>query len=260
MSRPSSVGEVIIVGAGAGRPGFITVEGLEALRTADVIIYDRLAPRGLLRHARPGARLVYAGKAPGHHSMSQEDINDLLLRHAREGARVVRLKGGDPLFFGRGEEECLHVLRHGVRCRIIPGIPSPLALASLYLVPLAGRGFSSSIAFATGTRSGGTPLGRDEIRRLLLSADTVIFVMATRIYRDIVEEAASTRGPEEAVLVAEDLGGPGERVWCTRAGSREALLQRPSPPAIIVVGGAARWAMENAERYACSSSARTGRR
>lgn len=249
MRRPS---RVLIVGAGSGGPGSITLDGLDALRSADLVVYDRLIHQDLLRHARPGAELVYAGKAPGRHAMSQEEINRLLLEGALRGLRVVRLKGGDPLFFGRGEEECVYLLRRGVPCKVIPGVPSPFAAAARFLIPLAGRGFSSSVGFTTGVLQGGRLLGRERIARMLEALDTVVFLMATRLYPTIVEETLRVRGPREGVAIVEDLGGS-ERLTLGAASSPEILGARPEPPAIIIVGGAARWAIQARERSGYSS-------
>ncbi len=238
---------VYIVGAGSGSPGYLTLEAVDVLRRADVVVYDRLIPARVLDYARPDAVKVYVGKAPGRHSKSQDEINRILLGYATEGKTVVRLKGGDPLFFGRGEEECMFLLRHGVPCKVLPGIASPFAAAARFLIPLAGRGFSSSVAFATGVTAGGAPLPRERIRALLASADTVVFLMATRIYEEIIEAVLEMRGDREAVAVIEDLGGR-ERIALGEASDPRIRKHTPRPPALIIVGGAARWAMEREER------------
>ncbi|HID72338.1 TPA: uroporphyrin-III C-methyltransferase, partial [Candidatus Micrarchaeota archaeon] len=100
-------GKVVIVGAGPGDPELITVKGLRALREADVVVYDRLVPEDLLKWAKPGAELIFAGKAAGKKRFTQEEINELLVKRAKEGKLAVRLKGGDPMVLGRGGEEML---------------------------------------------------------------------------------------------------------------------------------------------------------
>src|SRR5579871_790183 len=100
----TTVGTVYLIGAGPGDPGLITVRGLELLRRADVVVYDRLAHPALLQHARPDAERIYVGKASAHHAMKQDEINALLVDRAQRGLNVARLKGGDPLVFGRGGE------------------------------------------------------------------------------------------------------------------------------------------------------------
>src|SRR5438067_12220798 len=110
-----SDGRVVLVGAGPGDPGLLTVRGREWLSRADVVVYDRLANPALLDHAPPTAERIYAGKSPERHALSQGEIDDLLVEQARRGRLVVRLKGGDPFVFGRGGEEALALATAGVR-------------------------------------------------------------------------------------------------------------------------------------------------
>ncbi|WP_025699858.1 uroporphyrinogen-III C-methyltransferase, partial [Paenibacillus forsythiae] len=107
-------GTISIVGAGPGDPELITVKAVRRIREADVVLYDRLVPQELLDYAKPDARLIYCGKAPGRHSMSQEQIIHVMIRQARLGHKVVRLKGGDPFVFGRGGEEALAAAEAGI--------------------------------------------------------------------------------------------------------------------------------------------------
>ena len=98
-------GKVLLVGAGPGDPGLITVRGMECIRIADVVVYDYLAPTSCLEYASKEAELIYVGKKEGHHTIPQEDINRLIIEKATQGLIVTRLKGGDPYIFGRGGEE-----------------------------------------------------------------------------------------------------------------------------------------------------------
>ncbi|MEM0497758.1 MAG: uroporphyrinogen-III C-methyltransferase, partial [Acidilobaceae archaeon] len=143
-------GKVFIVGGGPGDPELITIKGLKLVREADVILYDRLCPVEVLKEAKPNAIKIYVGKEPGSHMYSQDDINRMLVEYASQGLNVVRLKGGDPLVFGRGEEECIYVVSHGIECIIIPGVSSFLAASANALAPLTSRGYSSSFAVTTG--------------------------------------------------------------------------------------------------------------
>ncbi len=239
-------GRIVLVGAGPGAPDLITIRGAKWLARADVVVYDRLVDESLLSLAPRSARLVYAGKAPGRHAMSQEEINSLLVDEAQHGKTVVRLKGGDPLFYGRGEEECAYALARGVPCEVVPGVPSPFGAAAEHLIPLAGRGYSSTVAFAPGRLAGGRPLPREKIHSLLSAADTLVVLMGASRAREILEAAAEARGPGEAAVIVERATLPGSRIL---AGSIESLLgeaARVSPPAIIVVGGAARWRIDHA--------------
>lgn len=152
-------GKVFIVGAGPGADDLITLRGLHALQQAEVILYDALMPSKLLEQAPPTAERIYVGKRCGRHSMKQEEITRLILAKAHEGNIVVRLKGGDPLIFGRGGEEALACAEAGVDFEIIPGVSAALGAASFAGIPLTHRGISSSVAFVTahGARCGESP-------------------------------------------------------------------------------------------------------
>jgi uroporphyrin-III C-methyltransferase len=154
-----SAGKIYIVGAGPGADDLITLRGLRALREADVVLYDALIGSDLLDQAAEFAECVYVGKRCGRHSMKQEEITRLLLAKACEGKIVVRLKGGDPLIFGRGGEEALACAEAGVDFEIVPGVSAVLGAAAFAGIPLTHRGISSSVAFVTahGARSGESP-------------------------------------------------------------------------------------------------------
>lgn len=143
-------GKAYLVGAGPGRADLITVRGLQVLQQADVVIYDRLVSMELLEEARPRAQLFYVGKRPGHHSMTQDGINQLLVAQVRLGKQVVRLKGGDPFVFGRGGEEALALREAGLPFEIVPGISSAMAVPAFAGIPLTQRGMSTSFAVVTG--------------------------------------------------------------------------------------------------------------
>ncbi|MBI3393736.1 MAG: HemD protein, partial [Nitrospirae bacterium] len=115
-------GKVILVGAGPGDPGLITIKGKEAIEQADVVVYDYLASARLLSYARPDAEKIYVGKKGGEHTVAQEGINDLIVTRAREGKIVVRLKGGDPFVFGRGGEEAEELATAGIPFEVVPGV------------------------------------------------------------------------------------------------------------------------------------------
>ncbi len=143
-------GKVYLVGAGPGDPGLLTIRGLECIRKADLIIYDRLVNPAILRHARPEAELIYVGKATGAHTMKQEDINRLLVDKAKEGKIVVRLKGGDPFVFGRGGEEAEFLADQGIGFEVVPGVTSATAAPAYAGIPVTHRDFCSALGIITG--------------------------------------------------------------------------------------------------------------
>ncbi|MBW2034033.1 MAG: uroporphyrinogen-III C-methyltransferase, partial [Deltaproteobacteria bacterium] len=138
-------GKVYLVGAGPGDPG-----GKECLSLADVIIYDYLANRAFLEYAKDEAELIYVGKKGGSHTVSQEEISDLIVDRARKGLVVVRLKGGDPFIFGRGGEEAQELAQAGVAFEVIPGVSSAIAVPACAGIPLTHRDYTSTVAFITG--------------------------------------------------------------------------------------------------------------
>ncbi len=146
----SSRGIVYLVGAGPGDPGLLTLRGAELIRRADLVVYDHLASARLLDLAPPHAIRICAGKSSGHCALDQDQINALLLEHAQAGRVIVRLKGGDPLVFGRGAEEAEHLARHGVPFEIIPGVTAGTGATAYAGIPVTHRGLSSAVAFVTG--------------------------------------------------------------------------------------------------------------
>ncbi len=152
-------GKVYLVGAGPGDPGLMTVKGLELVRRADVIAFDRLIPAGILDEARPDAECVDVGKLPQKHRLSQDEINVLLIDRAQQGKLVVRLKGGDPFVFGRGGEEALACIAAGVPFEVVPGVSSAIAVPAYAGVPVTHRGVVRAFTVATGHDNPNQPEG-----------------------------------------------------------------------------------------------------
>lgn len=144
-------GRVTLVGAGPGDPELITVKGLNAIKQADVILYDALSAEALLDYASGDCIKIYVGKRCGKHSLKQADINTLIIQYARSHGHVVRLKGGDPFIFGRGHEEMLALEKNNIEVEVIPGISSVTSLPLLQSVPLTRRNLSESFWVMTGT-------------------------------------------------------------------------------------------------------------
>ncbi len=143
-------GKVYLVGAGPGDPGLLTVRGLECIERADVIVYDNLVNPSLLRHARPDAELIFAGKSAKKHTLSQDETNALLIAKAKEGKVVTRLKGGDPFVFGRGGEEAQELREAGISFEIVPGISSAIAAPAYAGIPVTHRAVATAFMVVTG--------------------------------------------------------------------------------------------------------------
>ena len=150
MNQGPAPGEVWLVGAGPGDPGLLTLRAASALRVADIVFHDALPGRAVLAMARADATLQNVGKRKGNVPWPQERINAALIEAARAGQRVVRLKGGDPLLFGRGGEELLALAAAGIPVDVVPGVSSASAAAAVLRMPLTHRGAASAVSFVTG--------------------------------------------------------------------------------------------------------------
>jgi uroporphyrinogen III methyltransferase/synthase len=187
------LGHVTLVGAGPGDPGLITVKGLESLRTADAVVYDRLASPRLLAEARPDAEMYDAGKGRDDHRMTQTEINELLVELGLNGKTVCRLKGGDPFVFGRGGEEALDLAAAGVPWSVVPGISSTIAAPAYAGIPVTQRGMSTSLTIVTGSEDPNKPDSTINWDALAGISGTLVFVMGWKGMNDIVA-ALTSRG------------------------------------------------------------------
>jgi uroporphyrin-III C-methyltransferase len=150
---------ITLVGAGPGDADLITIKGIKALKTADVVLYDALVNEELLEFAPETATKVFVGKRSGDHSHSQESINKLMVDYALNYGHVVRLKGGDPFVFGRGYEELDHAASYSIKTEVVPGISSSIAVPGLQNIPVTHRGKSESFWVVTGTTADGRVSG-----------------------------------------------------------------------------------------------------
>jgi uroporphyrinogen III methyltransferase / synthase len=230
---------IYLVGSGPGDPGLFTVKGLRCMEEADAVVYDRLAPESLLKHARAGAELIYVGKRPGEPSLSQEEINALLVELGRAGKTVVRLKGGDPYIFGRGGEEALALIEAGLPFEVVPGVTSGTAAPAYAGIPLTHRGLSASVAFVTGQEDPTKGNSDVDWNRIACGADTLVLYMGIGRLREISSKLISAgRSPGTPVAVIRWGSVPEQR---TITATLEDIAERVAeanlkPPAITVVG------------------------
>jgi uroporphyrin-III C-methyltransferase len=207
-------GAVHLVGGGPGDPGLITSRGLELLRSADVVVHDRLIGPELLREARPDAELIDVGKGPGHAPYRQEEINALLVSRARHGRTVVRLKGGDPFVFGRGSEEAAACREAGVPVYVVPGVSSAIAGPAAAGIPVTARGLARS--FAVVTAHGAGPDGDEVDPTGLAGVDTLVVLMGRAgLERFTARLIAAGRDPSTPAACIQRATTPEQRV--TRA-------------------------------------------
>jgi uroporphyrin-III C-methyltransferase len=232
------VGKVYLVGAGPGHPKLLTLKAYELICTADVLLYDRLIPEAILADARPDAERIYVGKAPGLHQSRQEEIGALLVEAAHRARTVVRLKGGDPVLFGRGGEEAEFLAASGVPFEIVPGVTAGLSVPMAAGIPVTHREFASSVVLVTGHRRDDPDL-RELDWGALARIDTIVFFMGVatlgEIARRLVENGRSSDTPAAVIQLAY---WPDERVVVGPLGELPALARAAGirPPATIVVG------------------------
>ncbi|AYF98592.1 uroporphyrinogen-III C-methyltransferase [Protaetiibacter intestinalis] len=236
-------GRVTLVGAGPGSRELLTLGAVEALRGADVVLYDRLAPVEVLAEFCPGATLVDVGKRPGHHAVPQEDIERLLVEHALAGADVVRFKGGDPYVFGRGGEEVLACRRAGVPVEVIPGVTSSIAVPAAAGIPLTHRG----IAHAFTVISGHAPLTAEEYTHLAGLGGTVVVLMGVSALPALAPGLVRAGlDPDTPAAVVERGHRSGQRTTVAPIAAlpAAAALAGVRSPAVIVIGEVVRLASE----------------
>lgn len=235
----ATTGKVWLVGAGPGDPGLLTLRGAEALERADVVLYDRLANERLLQRVRPGATLIYVGKAPANHALSQSEINEALVRHAVEGNQVVRLKGGDPFVFGRGGEEAEAVAAARIPFEVVPGVSSAIAGPAYAGIPVSDRDLASSFAVVTGHEAPQRDEPQVDWSALATGADTLVILMGVGnlgvICRQLI---AGGRTASTPVALIEHATTPRQRclVGTLETMANIAATAGAQSPAVVVVG------------------------
>jgi uroporphyrinogen III methyltransferase/synthase len=230
---------VYLVGAGPGDPELLTLKGLRCLQSADCVVYDSLVNTDLLRHAPPGAELIYVGKRGGNKSVSQEQINALLVEKASSGKIVARLKGGDPFVFGRGGEEAEALAKVGIPFEIVPGITSGYAAPAYAGIPVTHRDFSASLAFITGHEDSSKTESLIAWDRVATGIGTLVFFMGVANLPEIVRNLIRHgRSPETPIALIQWGTYPHQEVV---SGTLATIVEQVhsghlSSPAITIVG------------------------
>ncbi len=182
------IGKVYLVGAGPGDPGLFTLKGKALLECADVVVYDALVSAAILASINPQAEKIDAGKRRGRHSLSQEEINQLLIAKAEDNAIVVRLKGGDPFVFGRGGEEMEDLVKAGISVEVVPGVTSGIAAPAYAGIPLTHRDYSSSVTFVTGHEAKGKYRPIVKWQAIAQGSETIVIYMGIHNLPYITEQ------------------------------------------------------------------------
>ena len=232
-------GWVWMTGGGPGDPGLITLHALNALKQADVIIYDALVDPSLLLWAQPEVQIEYAGKRGGKPSPSQRDISLRLIELARKNKRILRLKGGDPFVFGRGGEEAQTLVQAGINIRVIPGISAGIGGLAYAGIPVTHRDVNQSVTFLSGHDRTGLMPSAIDWDGLGRSAQVIVMYMAVKHMPDICQKLiAAGRSPDEPVAVVRNATRDDMQVLETTlaAAPHDIVESGIGAPAIICIG------------------------
>ncbi|MPW30369.1 uroporphyrinogen-III C-methyltransferase [Agarivorans sp. B2Z047] len=231
----NELGFVSLVGAGPGDPDLLTVKAVKRIRTADVIVFDRLVSQEILDLASPTAEMVYVGKKLDHHFVPQDDINQILVDQAKLGKHVVRLKGGDPFIFGRGGEELQSLAAENLAFEVVPGITAAVGCTAYAGIPLTHRDHAQSVQFITGHLK---QHGEDiDWPSLAHSNHTLVFYMGLKqcptIQANLIKNGLADTTP---CAIIERGATPQQRVLTGSLAELPDLAQQAESPSLIVVG------------------------
>jgi uroporphyrin-III C-methyltransferase len=230
-----------LVGAGPGDAELITIKAINALKSADIVLYDSLVGEEILNYIPTGTPALSVGKRAGAHSYSQEEINDLIVELAYLYGHVVRLKGGDPFVFGRGAEEVEVAVRNGVSVSIVPGITSAISAPGSINIPVTSRGISESFWVVTGTTMGGGI--SNDLALAAQSTATIVILMGMGKLEEIMEQFQSHGKSQTPVAIIQDATLKTERYVI---GTVDNIVQVArqwgiGSPSIIVIGEVVRY-------------------
>jgi uroporphyrin-III C-methyltransferase len=228
--------KLTVVGAGPGDPELLTIKAVHAISEADVILYDALVNKEILKHARIDSKKIFVGKRKDKYEYSQEEINDLIVHHAFSNGRVVRLKGGDPFVFGRGSEEVIHAEAFNIETAVVPGISSSIGVPGASGIPVTHRGVSESFWVVTGTTRNGK-LSAD-IYDAAKSNATIVVLMGLSKLEQIAKifQANGKNNTPVAVIQNGTLASENVAIGNISNIVAEVKDQKIKSPAIIVIG------------------------
>ncbi len=227
-------GEVVLVGAGPGDAGLLTLKGLQQIQQADVVVYDRLVSDDIMNLVRRDADRVFVGKRSGYHCVPQEEINQILLREAQSGKRVVRLKGGDPFIFGRGGEELETLCHAGIPFSVVPGITAASGCSAYSGIPLTHRDFAQGVRLVTGHLKTG---GELDWENLAVEKQTLVFYMGLNQAPAIREKLiAYGMAADMPAAIVENGTAITQKVVTGTLEQLDILAKQMASPALIIVG------------------------
>ncbi len=232
-------GKVYLVGAGPGDPKLLTVKAVELIKSADVLIYDRLGvSEEVLNMAPAKAEKIFVGKRTGLHEVPQDQITNIIIEKAKQGGKIVRLKGGDPFIFGRGGEEAEALIAEGIEFEIVPGISSSVAAPMYAGIPLTHRDYAASVAIITGHRAGDAEKPVDWVK-IANAVDTMVILMGVESLEGIVKKLLNGGiSPKKPVAMIESGTLPQQRTLIATLGTviKEAEAKQIKPPSVILIG------------------------
>ena len=232
-------GKVYLVGAGPGDSKLITLRAVELLKKADVVLYDRLVSKKILSMIPKKAKKVYVGRAIGDDYSHQKNTNELMIKYAKTKKNIVRLKGGDPIIFGRGGEEAEYLKKHKIKFEIIPGITSGIGSATYSGIPLTHRKFASSVVFVTGHEDLLRSKEKVKWKKLANSVDTIVIMMGLSrigiICRQLIQGGMDKKTP--VAVIQEGTTSKHKMITGNVSNISKLVTQKKiKPPSIIIIG------------------------